>query len=469
MLSQKSKSRTFRLLLAGAVFAACNGLLASPAEAQLACDLNGVPQTPLLGANTLLCGEEGATSGTLQPNITAVGIGVGVIGTETSAFGASARADNRDFGSIQFDPIFAQSATALGAYAVSFGAGTLAVGDGSFVGEFDPFAGMSGGFVTGAEGGTALGSNSTVVQSFGTAVGAQAFSKNGTAIGFGATAATTTPSAANDYAVAVGNSANAGNLGAVALGSASRSSAAYSVSVGASATSTGEQSIAIGGSDSGGDAATEATAARSIAIGAFAKASVADSVAIGSGSIADHANTVSVGSAGKERKIGNVAAGTAPTDAVNVSQLQSVTGDVSAVQSTVTTHTTQITTLQTDVTDLETDLAAETTGRIAADTALDGRVGALETITANLDDRFDDVADRADAGTAVAVALSGAMFLPGKTFNLTGNVGAYRGAVAGALQIGALVSDSVALNAGVADGFNKGGKTALRAGFTFGW
>jgi hypothetical protein len=61
------------------------------------------------------------------------------------------------------------------------------------------------------------------------------------------------------------------------------------------------------------------------------------------------------------------------------------------------------------------------------------------------------------------------MFLPGKTFNLTGNVGAYRGAVAGAMQIGALVGDSVAINAGVAHGFNKGGKTALRAGFTVGW
>jgi hypothetical protein len=61
------------------------------------------------------------------------------------------------------------------------------------------------------------------------------------------------------------------------------------------------------------------------------------------------------------------------------------------------------------------------------------------------------------------------MFLPGKSFNLTGNVGAYRGAVAGAIQLGALVSDMVAVNAGVAHGFNKGGKTAIRAGFTLGW
>jgi hypothetical protein len=61
------------------------------------------------------------------------------------------------------------------------------------------------------------------------------------------------------------------------------------------------------------------------------------------------------------------------------------------------------------------------------------------------------------------------MFLPGKTFNLTGNVGAYRGAVAAALQFGAMVSENAAVNAGIAKGFNKNGKTGLRAGFTFGW
>ena len=176
----------------------------------------------------------------------------------------------------------------------------------------------------------------------------------------------------------------------------------------------------------------------------------------------------------------SVAAGVADTDAVNVGQLNAATAgistDVSAIQAVNATQTTQITNLQTglattntNVTTLQSNLASEATTRAAADTALDTRVDALEVIANGLDDRFDDVEDHADAGTATAVALSGAMFLPGKSFNLTGNVGAYRGAVAGALQIGALVSEAVAVNAGVAHGFNKGGKTALRAGFTFGW
>jgi hypothetical protein len=35
--------------------------------------------------------------------------------------------------------------------------------------------------------------------------------------------------------------------------------------------------------------------------------------------------------------------------------------------------------------------------------------------------------------------------------------------------MGAMVSPNVAFNAGVAKGFNKGGKVGARAGFTFGW
>jgi hypothetical protein len=52
---------------------------------------------------------------------------------------------------------------------------------------------------------------------------------------------------------------------------------------------------------------------------------------------------------------------------------------------------------------------------------------------------------------------------------MTGNLGTYGGAVAGALQIGAMVSESAAVNAGVAKGFNRDGKVGARVGFTFGW
>ena len=76
---------------------------------------------------------------------------------------------------------------------------------------------------------------------------------------------------------------------------------------------------------------------------------------------------------------------------------------------------------------------------------------------------------RASGGTAVAIAMGGAMFLPDKTFNLTGNVGLYRSQVAAAVNLGAMVGSSAAFNAGIGSGFNHNGRFGARAGFTFGW
>ena len=65
-------------------------------------------------------------------------------------------------------------------------------------------------------------------------------------------------------------------------------------------------------------------ASNAVAIGNGAGVSAEGGVALGAGSVADRANAVSVGSKGAERQIINVAAGTADTDAVNVSQLNAV-------------------------------------------------------------------------------------------------------------------------------------------------
>lgn len=68
--------------------------------------------------------------------------------------------------------------------------------------------------------------------------------------------------------------------------------------------------------------AAQAIGNGSVAIGGGARASAPDSVALGEGSVADQSGTVSVGSAGDERRITNVAAGQAPTDAVTMQQFQ---------------------------------------------------------------------------------------------------------------------------------------------------
>ncbi|MBN3817061.1 hemagglutinin [Paraburkholderia sp. Se-20369] len=63
------------------------------------------------------------------------------------------------------------------------------------------------------------------------------------------------------------------------------------------------------------------TRAEAGSFGSTATASGKNAVAVGQGSVADRDNSFSVGAKGSERQVTNVAAGTAPTDAVNVQQL----------------------------------------------------------------------------------------------------------------------------------------------------
>ncbi|MGH8054137.1 MAG: ESPR-type extended signal peptide-containing protein [Stenotrophomonas sp.] len=83
----------------------------------------------------------------------------------------------------------------------------------------------------------------------------------------------------------------------------------------AAASATGQDSVAAG-------PAATASGNQAVAIGDGANASAAGSVALGAGSVASRANTVSVGTAGAERQITNVGDGSEATDAVNVRQLQ---------------------------------------------------------------------------------------------------------------------------------------------------
>ena len=76
------------------------------------------------------------------------------------------------------------------------------------------------------------------------------------------------------------------------------------------AAATGVSSVAIG-------AGVTATADRSSVFGVGSQATALNATAIGFDSLADEANTISVGRAGAEKRITNVKAGTADTDAVN--------------------------------------------------------------------------------------------------------------------------------------------------------
>ncbi|MGO1003152.1 YadA-like family protein [Lysobacter sp. CA196] len=168
-----------------------------------------------------------------------------------------------------------------------------------------------------------------------------------TATGGSAIACGQGASADGDFAVATGAGATASAVGAVAVGAGTTAagdqstavgtgataSAANSSAIGDSATAAGEFSTASGSASTAGGrfstasgAGSSASADNTTALGANSSASATGSVALGSDSIADRANTVSFGAAGSERQLVNVAAATQDTDAVNLSQLNTLSG-----------------------------------------------------------------------------------------------------------------------------------------------
>ena len=183
-------------------------------------------------------------------------------------------------------------------------------------------------------------------------------------------------------------------------------------------------------------------------------------------------------------KVTGLAAGTAATDAVNKGQLDAESTARQAADVTLTNRiateentraaadlalTQRIAIEETARAALNAALTSETNARLAADLGLQNQIGALGNRVGTLEAHVAELDDRVASSTAIAVAMGGATFLPGMKFNLTANVATYDGAHAGSQQIGALISDNVAVNAGVATGFNRRGKTAGRVGVTFGW
>jgi autotransporter adhesin len=183
-------------------------------------------------------------------------------------------------------------------------------------------------------------------------------------------------------------------------------------STGPDSKATGSDSIAIGPSATSGGK-------DSVAMGNGANASADNSVAIGAGSVADRANTVSVGSAGNERQVTNVAAGTAKTDAVNVGQLDSAISTTTKGNVRYDTNTDG--SINYGSVTLGNGGTGDTTvhnvaaGTAPTDAANVGQVQqAMDWSKTYTDQRFDQingqiqkVGHRADAGVAAAMATAG--------------------------------------------------------------
>jgi autotransporter adhesin len=148
---------------------------------------------------------------------------------------------------------------------------------------------------------------------------------NGVGIGNGAVVNSTAPGG-----IAIGEAAGSNQADAIALGSGATANGAQSIAQGANASAAQMGGIALG-------SAASSTAVDAVAIGSGASASFASSVALGAGSVTTvgaQSNYIAYGlsspqsSAGEvnvgNRQITGVAAGSAPNDAVNVSQLDAV-------------------------------------------------------------------------------------------------------------------------------------------------
>ncbi|RUL66761.1 hypothetical protein EKH79_02815 [Dyella dinghuensis] len=157
----------------------------------------------------------------------------------------------------------------------------------------------------------AIGAGAQATGGWATAIGqsAQATSTNATAIG-------TNSTATGDAATAIGGGAHASADKSFAMGWSSNATGTGSMAFGYQVTAAGENAIAMGLS-------SQANADNAVALGSGAHANTTNSVALGTNSdVGTRTGVVSVGAVGSERQIINVAAGTADTDAVNVSQMK---------------------------------------------------------------------------------------------------------------------------------------------------
>ncbi len=256
---------------------------------------------------------------------------------------------------------------------------------GVFLSLMSPVAAQTVCTQTGGAAPTATGAGAFACGDAATAGGA-----NATAVGNGSTAG-------DQFGTALGRNASASGFASTSVGYNNQASGRDSVAIGVNSTATQEGSIVIG-------VGTNSTAQNGIAIGQGASATGVSSIALGAGAVANEANTVSLGVAGSERRIVNMAAGTADTDGVNVSQLKQSAADTLTAANTYTDE-------QADATLTE---ANTYTDQVAGDTLTaaneytnqqvnqiggmaSGAAAALEQFRAEANDRFAGIDSRLNA------------------------------------------------------------------------
>ncbi|MCJ2134258.1 hypothetical protein MKK69_09350 [Methylobacterium sp. J-026] len=316
-------------------------------------------------------------------------------------------------------------AAALGAASVAVGSSASAQGSGAT-------ATGSGSAASGSDS-AAYGQGSQATASATTAIGtgAQATYAGATAIGYGATATADPTTAVGYRAAASGNEASA---------------------FGAYASATAENATALGRSAS-------ATGSGATAVGVDARAQGTGSVAVGQGAQAAHDNAVALGAGVATTRANQVAIGAS-------SQTYTLAGLASAQSLATQAGPTGFVT-----TDASGNLAASSFGPANLD-AMNGRIGTLEASVAGLQSatlQLQRDVRSAFQGTAIALALSGAVLPEGKAYAVSANFGTYRGQGAFGAAGTARIGDNLYASGGIGFAVNGPSNIGGRGGITLAW
>uniref|UniRef100_UPI0038B84BE6 beta strand repeat-containing protein n=1 Tax=Paraburkholderia caffeinilytica TaxID=1761016 RepID=UPI0038B84BE6 len=158
--------------------------------------------------------------------------------------------------------------------------------------------------------------------------------------------------ASGDAGTALGVNATASGDRSVAIGASSTGTGSYSTAVGTLAIASGSNSAAFGTQSSASAANSVALGAKSTTTANLSAAGYNPGTAALSGTASTANGEVSVGSTGKERRVTNVAAGSAATDAVNVSQLQSEDAKVNTINNNVNNLSNNVSNIAGNVTNI---------------------------------------------------------------------------------------------------------------------
>ncbi|EKS7793826.1 YadA-like family protein [Edwardsiella piscicida] len=273
---------------------------------------------------------------------------------------------------------------------------------------------------------TALGASSRTRGDAATAIGAESYSGGANSVAIGNESrsqqsglAAGAASLAGQHSTALGDGARATPDNAIALGDDAQASASYSTAIGVSGRASGYSSMALG-NDS--------------------QASYMNSIALGANSQTARVNSVSIGAPGSTRQLTNLSAGTQATDAVNVSQLQRYSRNLSNTE--------------------RNDMQAANARLNRFGHAIEGRVNRLQQ-------QMTDQHNESNGGIASVAAMADIPYTTRQTFSVGVGVANYQNA--NAVAVGAQYQITPRTDIRLASAWNSAEGNVVGAGIAYGW